>query len=143
MTKTEAFDKFLNNIKVDNPDIFCGRYKEITKKLNKTFRDTDSETANCLQVGSYGRYTGIKGISDLDMLYIMPKSTWDTYKDTPSELLRKTRDALLDRYPQTTIKVDRLVVDVFFGNFTFEVQPVYEERDGEEINYKREFEIIF
>jgi tRNA nucleotidyltransferase (CCA-adding enzyme) len=134
MTKTEAFDKFLNNIKVDNPDIFCGRYKEITKKLNKTFRDTDSETANCLQVGSYGRYTGIKGISDLDMLYIMPKSTWDTYKDTPSELLRKTRDALLDRYPQTTIKVDRLVVDVFFGNFTFEVQPVYEERDGEEIN---------
>ena len=51
MTKTEAFDKFLNNIKVDNPDIFCGRYKEITKKLNKTFRDTDSETANCLQVG--------------------------------------------------------------------------------------------
>ena len=136
MTKTEAFDKFLNNIKVDNPDIFCGRYKEITKKLNKTFRDTDSETANCLQVGSYGRYTGIKGISDLDMLYIMPKSTWDTYKDTPSELLRKTRDALLDRYPQTTIKVDRLVVDVFFGNFTFEVQPVYEERDGEEINYK-------
>ena len=51
-------------------------------------------------------------------------------KDTPSELLRKTRDALLDRYPQTTIKVDRLVVDVFFGNFTFEVQPVYEERDG-------------
>ena len=130
MTKTEAFDKFLNNIKVDNPDIFCGRYKEITKKLNKTFRDTDSETANCLQVGSYGRYTGIKGISDLDM----PKSTWDTYKDTPSELLRKTRDALLDRYPQTTIKVDRLVVDVFFGNFTFEVQPVYEERDGEEIN---------
>ena len=135
MTKTEAFDKFLNNIKVDNPDIFCGRYKEITKKLNKTFRDTDSETANCLQVGSYGRYTGIKGISDLDMLYIMPKSTWDTYKDTPSELLRKTRDALLDRYPQTTIKVDRLVVDVFFDNFTFEVQPVYEERDGEEINY--------
>lgn len=127
MTKTEAFDKFLNNIKVDNPDIFCGRYKEITKKLNKTFRDTDSETANCLQVGSYGRYTGIKGISDLDMLYIMPKSTWDTYKDTPSELLRKTRDALLDRYPQTTIKVDRLVVDVFFGNFTFEVQPVYED----------------
>lgn len=136
MTKTEAFDKFLGNIKVDNPDVFSGRYKEITKKLNKTFRDTDSETANCLQVGSYGRYTGIKDISDLDMLYIMPKSTWDTYKRCPGKLLHKIRDTLVDRYPQTTIKVDRLVVDVFFGNFTFEVQPVYEEKAGEEINYK-------
>ena len=130
MTKAEAFNKFLDNIKVDLPDVFSGRYKEITKKLNKTFRDTDSETANCLQVGSYGRYTGIKGISDLDMLYIMPIATWDTYKDDPGKLLRKTRDALINRYPQTTIKVDRLVVDVFFCNFTFEVQPVYEERDG-------------
>lgn len=136
MTNAEAFGKFLDNIKVDHPDIFCNRYKEITKKLNKTFRETDSETANCLQVGSYGRYTGIKGISDLDMLYIMPNSTWNTYKNAPSKLLHETRDALTDRYPKTIIKVDRLVVDVFFGNFTFEVQPVYEERDGEDINYK-------
>lgn len=136
MTTTKAFDKFLNNIKVDNPDVLRERYNEITKKLNKVFSGTDSETANCLQVGSYGRYTGIKGISDLDMLYIMPKATWATYKNDPSKLLHKTKNALIDRYPRTTIKVDRLVVDVFFGNFTFEVQPVYEEIDGEDINYK-------
>lgn len=136
MTTTEAFDKFLNNIKVDNPDVLRERYNGITKKLNKVFRGTDSETANCLQVGSYGRYTGIKGISDLDMLYIMPRATWDTYKDDPSKLLHETKNALIDRYPRTAIKVDRLVVDVFFGNFTFEVQPVYEEIDGEDINYK-------
>lgn len=76
MTRNEAFNKFIDNIKVDNPETFSDRYKEITKKLNKTFRNTDSETNNCLQVGSYGRYTGIKGISDLDMLYIMPSSSW-------------------------------------------------------------------
>ena len=64
MTTSQAFDKFLANIKVDNYDIISSCYKEITKKLNKTFRDTESETDNCLQVGSYGRYTGIKGISD-------------------------------------------------------------------------------
>lgn len=136
MTRAEAFNNFLDNIKVDNPDVFSGRYKEITKKLNKTFRSTDSETANCLQVGSYGRYTGIKGISDLDMLYIMPNSTWEIYRSEPGKLLRKVRDALVERYPKTTIKVDRLVVDVFFGNFTFEVQPVFEEKDGNEVNYK-------
>ncbi len=136
MTRNEAFNKFLDNIKVDNPETFSDRYKEITKKLNKTFRNTDSETNNCLQVGSYGRYTGIKGISDLDMLYIMPSSSWEMYKNSPGQLLRKVKDVLVERYPKTKIKVDRLVVDVFFSNFTFEVQPVFEEKNGEEINYK-------
>lgn len=114
MTTSQAFDKFLANIKVDNYDIISSRYKEITKKLNKNFRDTESETDNCLQVGSYGRYTGIKGISDLDMLYIMPATKWDDYKDSPSKLLREVRNALQDRYPTTNIIYDRLVVDVFF-----------------------------
>ncbi len=74
MTTAEAFSTFLDNIKVSSEQakLIRNRYNEITKKLNKTFRDTDSETANSLRVGSYGRYTGIKGISDLDMLYIMP-----------------------------------------------------------------------
>ena len=96
MTTAQVFDKFLSNIKVDNSENIRNRYKEITKKLNKTFRDTESETDNSLQVGSYGRYTGIKGISDLDMLYIMPANKWDDYKDNPGKLLRKVRDALVE-----------------------------------------------
>ena len=136
MTIGQSFDKFLTNIKVVNSDKISSRYKEITKKLNKTFRDTESETDNCLQVGSYGRYTGIKGISDLDMLYIMPKSKWDEYKDDPGKLLRNVKEALVERYPTTEIKVDRLVVDVKFTDFIFEVQPVFEEIDGDDVNYK-------
>lgn len=136
MTTSQTFSNFLGNIKVGNSESICNRYKEITKKLNKTFRDTDSETDNCLQVGSYGRYTGINGISDLDMLYIMPDNKWDEYKNSPGKLLRKVKDALLERYPTTDIKVDRLVVDVCFVNFTFEVQPVFEDMDGKETNYK-------
>lgn len=136
MTKSQAFNEFLDNIKIDNSENISKRYNEITKKLNKTFRETDSETANCLQVGSYGRYTGIKGISDLDMLYIMPANKWEDYKNEPSKLLRKVRDVLQERYPTTDVKVDRLVVDVKFINFMFEVQPVFEEIDGDDVNYK-------
>ena len=137
MTTSASFSEFLDNIKVDNYEKIGSRYEEITKKLNKTFRDTDSKTANSLRVGSYGRYTGIKGISDLDMLYIMPKSKWDTYKSSPRKLLADVRDALQDRYPNTSIRYDRLVVDVFFSDFTFEVQPVFEEEDEDGyINYK-------
>lgn len=83
MTIANSFSQFLDNIKVRNYEIISQRYKEITKKLNKKFYDIDSETANSLQVGSYGRYTGIKGISDLDMLFIIPNDVWGIYKDSP------------------------------------------------------------
>ena len=136
MTISQSFETFLTNIKVDNSEHVSSRYKEITKKLNKTFRDTDSEIANCLQVGSYGRYTGIKGISDLDMLYVMPNTRWEDYKDDPGKLLENVRDALKERYPNTKIVVDRLVVDVKFSDFTFEVQPVFEEIEDDYVNYK-------
>ena len=136
MTTSQAFSEFLENIKVDNSETISNRYHEITKKLNKTFRETDSETDNCLRVGSYGRYTGIKGISDLDMLYIMPSSKWDEYKNNPDKLLKDVKAALKERYPNTKVKDDRLVVDVFFTDFKFEVQPVFEEQDGDETNYK-------
>ena len=136
MTIGQSFNTFIGNIKVDNAEKISDRYHEITKKLNMTFRDTDSEADNCLQVGSYGRYTGIKGISDLDMLYIMPNSKWDEYKNAPDKLLKDVKAALKERYPNTKIKDDRLVVDVFFTDFKFEVQPVFEEQDGDETNYK-------
>lgn len=129
MTIGQAFEEFIKNLRISNNKQISSRYREITKKLNKTFRNTDSEIDNCLQVGSYGRYTGINGISDLDMLYIMPNNKWSLYRDKPGSLLREVKDALLERYPNTNIKVDRLVVVVKFTNFKFEVQPVFEEVD--------------
>lgn len=136
MTITQSFEIFLDNLKVDGYEQISLRYHEITKKLNRSFRDIDSDTANCLQVGSYGRYTGIKGISDLDMLYIMPDNLWDKYKNSQSLLLNDVQKALSERYPATEIKVDRLVVDIYFANFKFEVQPVFEVFDGTDITYK-------
>lgn len=130
MTTSEMFKDFLGNLTIDNNTTISNRYGEITSCLNKKFRDTESKTANSLQVGSYGRWTGIKGISDLDMLYIMPSGKWSTYKDNQSKLLSDTKDAITNRYPLTTVKVDRLVVQVIYQNFMVEVQPVFENEDG-------------
>src|SRR5690606_38239471 len=86
---------------------------------------------NTLQVGSFGRRTGINGISDLDMLYIMPKGKWDTYKDGKQlKLLQDTKDAIEARYRSTKVKVDRLVVTVTYTDFHVEVQPVFGQDDG-------------
>lgn len=125
------FTDFLTNLKVDNADSISQKYGEITATLNKKFRDTESKTANTLQVGSYGRWTAIKGISDLDMLYIMPKSKWDDYRNgKQSELLGDVKEAIKLRYPKTKIRVDRLVVTATYTNFYIEVQPVFEQDDG-------------
>ena len=124
------FSSFLGNLAITNSETISNRYGELTAALNKRFRDTESKTAYTLQVGSYGRRTGIEGISDLDMLYIMPKSSWNTYKDNRQlKLLQDVKDAILKRYPKTNVRVDRLVVTVTYTNFHVEVQPVFEQED--------------
>lgn len=131
MSVSEMFKEFLDNIKVERSAQFSQRYGEITKSLNLKFRNSDSTTANSLQVGSYGRYTGIKGISDLDMVYIMPASKWGDYKDNKqSKLLTDVKDAIKARYPSTDVKVDSLVVTVKYQNFHVEVQPVFDYYDS-------------
>jgi hypothetical protein len=130
MSVSEMFSSFLGNLAISNTDTISMRYGELTSALNKQFRDTESKTANTLQVGSFGRKTGIDGISDLDMLYIIPKAKWDIYKDNKQlKLLQDAKAAILKRYPSSNVRVDRLVVTVTYTNFHVEVQPVFEQDD--------------
>jgi len=131
MSVSEMFSEFLGNLAIANAETISVRYGELTAALNKRFRDTESKEANTLQVGSFGRRTGINGISDLDMLYIMPKTKWDDYNKNGGQLklLQDAKDAILARYPNTKVRVDRLVVTVTYVDFHVEVQPVFEQDD--------------
>ncbi len=133
MNTSDTFKQFVFNIKIpeDKAGTISYRYGRITKALNEKFRDTDSKAANTLQVGSYGRYTGIKGISDLDMVYIMPSSKWDEYnvKGGQSKLLQDTKNAISSTYSASDIKVDRCVVTVNFSDSHIDIQPVFEIED--------------
>lgn len=131
MSTAVIFRDFVSNLRISNHVTIEDRYAGITRSLNKYFRTLDS-TANNLQVGSYGRWSAIKGVSDLDMLYIMPNSDWDRYNEDggQSKLLSDTKAAIQERYSTTTITVDRLVVCVKFQNFNVEVQPVFKQDDG-------------
>lgn len=132
MTDAQKFETFLNNIKVDSHEQIDRRYREITKALNKFFRNTESETANSFMIGSYGRYTGIKSISDLDMIYVVPSSLKEKYRGKPYDLLADTKTAIGNHYSTTLKKVDQCIVSVQFTNFTFEVQPAFEE-EGDDV----------
>jgi hypothetical protein len=133
MNTSEIFKEFLTNIKIsdEKAEDISYRYGRITKSLNQEFRDTDSKTANSLQVGSYGRYTGINGISDLDMIFILPASKWDVYNKAggQTKLLQDTKSAISNTYSSSDIKVDRCVVTVNFTDAHIDVQPVFEIDD--------------
>lgn len=135
MKTSEIFDALLANLKVgDTAASVSSRRDQITKALNKDFRSKDGCTDYKLMVGSYGRHTAIKGVSDLDMIFILPPGIRSNYvSDTgPRRILERVRDDLKARYPNTTIRVDQCVIRVQFTSnaFKFEVQPAFENDDG-------------
>ncbi|WP_318458646.1 SMODS domain-containing nucleotidyltransferase [Photobacterium leiognathi] len=141
MTVTTDFESFLNNLQIKNAGQISRRYGSITRRLNMYFRDgNESRTSNSLQVGSYGRYTGINGISDLDMLYILPPSLWDTYKKNPYLALSHCKEQIRKTYGTSKVKVDRNVVVVTFTDYVIEVVPTFKLADGKYLfpdTYKR------
>lgn len=135
MKTPEIFDTLLTNLKVgDTAATVASRRDEITKALNKDFRSKDGCTDHKLMVGSYGRHTAIKAVSDLDMIFILPPEIRANYDgDTgPRRMLERVRDDLKSGYPNTDIRVDQCVVRVQFKSnaFKFEVQPAFENSDG-------------
>lgn len=135
METSEIFEALLRNLKVgDSSAVVSARRDEITKALNKEFRADGGSTKHRLMVGSYGRHTAIKGVSDLDVIYILPPSLRSSYNSEtgPKRILNRVRDALKARYTNTDIRVDQCVVRVQFSSnrFKFEVQPAFENADG-------------
>ncbi|BCJ31937.1 SMODS domain-containing nucleotidyltransferase [Actinocatenispora sera] len=135
MQTSEIFDGLLENLKVGSTaSTVAARRDEIAKALNKDFRSKDGCTDYRLMVGSFGRHTAIKDVSDLDMIFILPSGIRSNYGNEtgPRRMLERVRNVLRARYPNTDIRVDQCVVRVrFISNaFKFEVQPAFENSDG-------------
>ena len=81
------------------------RYKRITKQINTDFWNTTSETAHSLYVGSYGRDSAARGVSDLDVSFQLPYDTYVKYNayatNGQSALLQAVRTSIQKTYPST------------------------------------------
>lgn len=131
MNVSDTFQEFLQNLAISNREKISYRYGEITKVLNKKYRNTESTTSNSLQVGSYGRFTAIKSISDLDMVYILPWAEYERFKNgRQSALLQEVKKTIQARYPKTDMRGDGQVVVISFTNYQIEVLPAFENQDG-------------
>lgn len=135
MGLAEWFSAFCSNIRVQDGGTVANRYKAITRRLNKDFWNTGSETSHSLYVGSYGRNTAIQGFSDLDMVFELPSALYDQYNrhrgNGQSALLQAVRNSIGKRYSTSSIGGDGQVVIIRFDDgITFEVVPVFVNTAG-------------
>jgi hypothetical protein len=116
------------------------RYKRITRQLNTDFWNTNSETAHSLYVGSYGRDTDAKGISDLDIAFELPNAEYHKYNrhegNGQSALLQAVKRSMQRTYSTSDTSSDGQVVVINFDDkIKFEVLPVFENEDRESFTF--------
>ncbi|MFC6205561.1 hypothetical protein ACFPZK_12685 [Psychrobacter urativorans] len=129
MTTASLFNQFIKNIHINNSDEISENYKKVTKALNDYYYALDNDSNNCYQIGSYGRRTGIHGISDLDMAFELPRSTYDKFNNysgsEQSSLLQDVKKALQEVYEDDKVKADGQIVGVNLDGFRIEVLPTF------------------
>lgn len=134
----EDFSTFKNNYNITSglSTSISYRYKRITKQFNKDFWNTDSDTSHSLYLGSYGRDTAAKGMSGLDVAFVLPVALYHQYNNHAgngqSALLQAVKRSMQNTYPTSKPAGDGQVVVVSFTDgIKYEVLPVFETTDGE------------
>jgi hypothetical protein len=111
------------------------RYRRITRQLNTDFWNTSSDTAHSLYIGSYGRDTAAKGVSDIDVYFKLPPDTYYQYgaytTNGQSALLQAVKNSVQNTYAFTSVKGDGQVVVVpFTDGIRFEILPGVANKAG-------------
>ena len=132
------FLDFCKSIELDSTEMLKS-VGEIAKKLNKEYYDLDGDNHGHMHVvGSVGRKTAIKNSSDLDLLFVLPKATYEKYNNYDSNgqsaLLQEVKSVLQTRYPRTELRGDGQVVVIIFNNYTVELVPAF-KKSGEGYYY--------
>lgn len=113
--------------------LIASRYKTVTKAVNRSLWNSDSDSDHSFYVGSYGRGTAID-TSDIDILIEVPSnfyvsSVYTSY-NPQSRLLQVVKNAILEAYPRTQVKGDGQVVVISFSDgMKFEILPAIRSLD--------------
>jgi Second Messenger Oligonucleotide or Dinucleotide Synthetase domain len=137
MGVAEDFQAFRNSyvIAKGQMESISYRYKRITRQLNTDFWSTQSETEHSLYIGSYGRDTAARGVSDIDVYFKLPSGVYEKYNayqtNGQSALLQAVRSSMQNTYASTVLKGDGQVVTVSFTDgISFEVLPGFLNTTG-------------
>lgn len=136
MSEAVYFESFSNNLLIGTSlrSTISTRYQSICTRLNKDFWNMDT-IGGGRYIGSYGRNTATGWISDIDMLFEMPSSLYQSYNsyvsNGQSAFLQVVKNAIAKTYPNTSLKGDGQIVSVkFTDGMEIEVLPVFKNDDG-------------
>lgn len=134
MSLENDFETFVGNLEPTNISEMKTTVDEIAKKLNKNYYNLDGDKISHMYiVGSVGRETAIKGVSDLDILFDLPSDKYKQYDEYESNgqsaLLQEVKNVLKERYPKTDISGDGQVVVIKFNKYTIELVPGFKQSD--------------
>ena len=125
------FSSFCSNLDMSSNTVsnIQRRYRQITKRINTNYRNSSSETAYSLYVGSYGRDTEI-WTSDIDILVHLPNEIYHKFNayasNGQSALLQDVKTVLQKTYSSSHIKGDGQVIGInFTDGINFEIVPAF------------------
>ena len=135
------FNQFEKNLRTSDDNIrkIAQRTKTITKIINQSYWNNESEKLHSLLVGSYGRGTAIH-LSDIDLLVELPSSQKERFEDYisngQSALLQDIKQKLSEHYSTSTIKADGQIVSIEFSDsIKFEILPSFTIKNSEKYEY--------
>jgi hypothetical protein len=115
------FRAFLANLAITPSQREDGTTKQagVRACLNRHYYGTPSETANSFLIGSWGKGTQVRPSRDIDILFLLPGSVWQSYQqrvgNKQSQLLQEVKEILAATYSQTTMRGDGQVISIPFN----------------------------
>jgi hypothetical protein len=123
----DKFRLFINNLRINNPQVISERCREISRILNLRYWDLKSDTRNLHYLGSYGRETAIKGLTNINVSFILPYQVYEQYEkglgNTQEALLNEVREVLSDTFPDVFINEEKCLLLPFEDGMNIEIIP--------------------
>jgi hypothetical protein len=134
---TQRFSQLLENLKITPDQQKDGQTKHsgVSACLNQHYWNFQSETANCVLIGSWGKLSRVRPSRDVDLIFLLPYDVYHRFQaregNKQSQLLQEVKGVLATKYNRTSsIKADGQVIVVPFNQTPIEIAPGFRCQDG-------------
>lgn len=134
---TRRMEGLVANLAVTEPQEQDGNTKQagVRAALNRHYYNLDSETANSMLIGAWGKRLRVRPPRDVDVLFALPWSVYHRFEarsgNKQSQLLQEVKNVLGAEYTESDMGGDGQVVVVRFVTMPVEVVPAFEFSDGQ------------
>lgn len=123
----EKFIQFLNQLKIENQEIINQRCREIIRLVNQHYWEIKSDTRNLHYLGSYGRETAIKGLSNINILSLLPQKVYQHFCTQPGNaqenLMVELKGKVGKTFPEAFLNAQKYLLLPFPDGMQIEIIP--------------------